>query len=79
MVHMIAEHPGGQEELFLSESNVRVEYRTCPLCEATCGLEVHVRGDQVEKIRGDRDHVLSRGEVGKVGVPVTPAATASSA
>ncbi len=36
-------------------------YRTCPLCEATCGLAIEVDGDQVRRIRGDRDDVFSRG------------------
>ena len=35
--------------------------RTCPLCEATCGLRVDVDGDKVVAIRGDEDDVLSRG------------------
>jgi anaerobic selenocysteine-containing dehydrogenase len=35
--------------------------RTCPLCEATCGLRVTVSGDRVTKIRGDPDDVFSRG------------------
>ena len=39
----------------------RVVYRTCPLCEATCGLEITVKGDKVSRIRGDRDDVFSRG------------------
>ena len=52
----------------MKESNERIEYRTCPLCEATCGLELHIRGDEVTKIRGDRDHVLSRGFVCPKGV-----------
>jgi anaerobic selenocysteine-containing dehydrogenase len=34
---------------------------TCPLCEATCGLEVRTRGREVVSIRGDRDDVFSRG------------------
>ena len=38
-----------------------VHLRTCPLCEAMCGLEVHVAGDRVALIRGDRDDVWSRG------------------
>jgi anaerobic selenocysteine-containing dehydrogenase len=38
----------------------RVAYRTCPLCEATCGLEITVNGG-VGSIRGDRDDVLSHG------------------
>ncbi len=36
-------------------------YRTCPLCEATCGLELTVRNDSVLRIRGDRDDVFSKG------------------
>ena len=36
-------------------------FRTCPLCEATCGLEITTRGDEVVRIRGDRDDVFSRG------------------
>ncbi len=35
--------------------------RTCPLCEATCGLEITVRDGSVHRIRGDRDDVFSRG------------------
>jgi anaerobic selenocysteine-containing dehydrogenase len=35
--------------------------RTCPLCEATCGLELTLFGDEVVSIRGDRDDVFSRG------------------
>lgn len=41
----------------------RVEYRTCPLCEATCGLEITFAGERVERIRGDRDDVFSHGFV----------------
>jgi anaerobic selenocysteine-containing dehydrogenase len=35
--------------------------RTCPLCEATCGLEITVRDGQIARIRGDRDDVFSKG------------------
>ena len=42
-------------------SNGRVVYRTCPLCEATCGLEIEVQGDTVRRIRGDREDVFSKG------------------
>ncbi len=42
-------------------SDDRIAYRTCPLCEATCGLEITVRGEQVRRIRGDRDDVFSHG------------------
>jgi len=36
-------------------------YRTCPLCEATCGLEITMLRDEVKRIRGDRDDVFSKG------------------
>jgi anaerobic selenocysteine-containing dehydrogenase len=38
-----------------------LHYRTCPLCEATCGLEVTVKENAVVRIRGDRDDVFSHG------------------
>lgn len=41
---------------------VRTAYRTCPLCEATCGLEITVDADdQIVRIRGDQDDVFSKG------------------
>ena len=46
----------------------RVAYRTCPLCEAGCGLEISLRADadgteRVARIRGDRDDVFSAGYI----------------
>ncbi|TQS39543.1 molybdopterin-dependent oxidoreductase [Cryptosporangium phraense] len=38
-------------------------YRTCPLCEAVCGLEITLDGRDVVRVRGDRDDVFSRGFV----------------
>jgi anaerobic selenocysteine-containing dehydrogenase len=38
-----------------------IHFRTCPLCEATCGLEITHRGEEVVRIRGDRDDVFSHG------------------
>lgn len=46
----------------------RIAYRTCPLCEATCGLELTIRGDTVTRVRGDRDDVFSRGYLCPKGV-----------
>ena len=40
-----------------------VHKRTCPLCEAMCGLRVHVTGDQVGRVEPDPDDVWSRGYV----------------
>jgi anaerobic selenocysteine-containing dehydrogenase len=39
----------------------RVEYRTCHLCEATCGLELHLEDREITLVRGDRDDVFSHG------------------
>jgi anaerobic selenocysteine-containing dehydrogenase len=38
-------------------------YRTCPLCEATCGLEIGHDNGQIVRIRGDRDDVFSHGYI----------------
>ena len=38
-----------------------VAYRTCPLCEATCGLELHLDERDITLVRGDRDDVFSHG------------------
>lgn len=42
--------------------------RTCPLCEAMCGLEIQVEGGKVASIRGNRDDVWSRGHLCPKGV-----------
>lgn len=42
-------------------SDSRTVFRTCPLCEATCGLEIEIRDGAVRRIRGDRDDVFSKG------------------
>ena len=39
----------------------KVVRHMCPLCEAGCGLEVHVANGDVKLIRGDRDDVHSAG------------------
>ncbi len=44
----------------------RTAFRTCPLCEATCGLEVTIKTkddgtEEVSRIRGDMNDVLSKG------------------
>ena len=36
-------------------------YRTCPFCEATCGLEIETEGREVVSVRGDEDDVFSHG------------------
>ncbi len=44
----------------------RVAFRTCPLCEAGCGLEIELTGkpdgtEEVKRIRGDQADVFSAG------------------
>lgn len=41
--------------------DVRSAHTTCPLCEATCGLELTLDGDRITGVRGDADDVFSRG------------------
>src|SRR5581483_3784429 len=38
-------------------------YVTCPLCEATCGLEVTLERDRVVAVRGDEKDVFSAGYI----------------
>jgi anaerobic selenocysteine-containing dehydrogenase len=38
-----------------------LHHRTCPFCEATCGLEIETEGPRVISVRGDAHDVLSRG------------------
>jgi anaerobic selenocysteine-containing dehydrogenase len=45
-------------------------YRTCPLCEATCGLEIEIDDGQVSGIRGDPDDVFSQGFICPKGFAV---------
>jgi anaerobic selenocysteine-containing dehydrogenase len=46
----------------------RTAYRTCPLCEATCGLELKLDGDEVVSVRGDSEDVFSKGFICPKGV-----------
>jgi anaerobic selenocysteine-containing dehydrogenase len=45
----------------VATEGLRTAYRTCPLCEATCGLELTLSGEEVVSIRGDKDDVFSKG------------------
>ncbi len=48
----------------MSETANRTVFRTCPLCEATCGLEITVGPqEQVVRIRGDQKDVFSHGYI----------------
>src|SRR4051794_36244136 len=45
-----------------------VAHRTCPFCEATCGLEVEYDEGRVAKVRGDAQDVFSKGFLCPKGV-----------
>ncbi|MFE8699378.1 molybdopterin-dependent oxidoreductase [Cytobacillus sp. FJAT-54145] len=44
-------------------TELKTHFRTCPLCEATCGLEIQTRGDEVVSIRGDKLDPFSKGHI----------------
>ena len=49
----------------MKSSVTHTAFRTCPLCEATCGLAIELSDssgpEDIVRIRGDRDDVFSRG------------------
>ncbi len=47
-------------------------FRTCPLCEATCGLTITMEGDRVLDVRGDEKDVFSHGFICPKGTAVKP-------
>src|SRR4051794_34253037 len=48
--------------------DMQTAFRTCPFCEATCGLAVSVEEGQVVSVRGDADDVFSHGFLCPKGV-----------
>jgi anaerobic selenocysteine-containing dehydrogenase len=47
-----------------------LRYRTCPLCEAMCGLELEIEGDRVARLRPDDADVWSKGYVCPKGATI---------
>jgi len=43
--------------------NTQTHYRTCHLCETMCGIAVEHDGTNILSIKGDPDHVLSKGNI----------------
>lgn len=41
----------------------KIQYRVCHICEAACGLELVIDGDQVVSIKGDVNDPLSKGHI----------------
>ncbi|KGN37853.1 molybdopterin-dependent oxidoreductase [Knoellia subterranea] len=50
------------------ESAEVTRHITCVLCEASCGLEVRLRGEEILSIKGHADDPLSRGHICPKGV-----------
>ncbi|MEA2475405.1 MAG: hypothetical protein QOE06_3320 [Thermoleophilaceae bacterium] len=48
----------------------RTAYATCPLCEATCGLELRFDGSELTGVRGDKEDVLSHGFICPKGATI---------
>jgi anaerobic selenocysteine-containing dehydrogenase len=44
--------------------------RICPICEATCGLELDISGREVKAVRGDQNDIFSEGYLCPKGVAV---------
>src|SRR5260221_8374562 len=44
-------------------TETQTSYTTCPLCEATCGLEIVTRGREILSIRGDAQDIFSHGYI----------------
>lgn len=50
--------------------NSSTRFRICPFCEATCGLALEMRGDEVVRVRGDDDDIFSHGFVCPKGAAI---------
>ena len=51
-----------------TQSGETTAHRICPLCEACCGLEIKLSGDNIISIRGHDDDVFSKGYICPKGV-----------
>lgn len=47
----------------MSTSITRTQKTYCRICEAHCGLEIEVEGDQIKAVRPDKTHPVSQGYV----------------
>src|SRR3954454_11858677 len=62
--HGKAARSGKGQRSGASVADMSLHFRTCPLCEATCALEIDVKDDgTVGRIRGDRDDPWSQGYI----------------
>ena len=56
-----ASAPFGAHGCIVRSMATRVAFRTCPLCEATCGLRIETEDGHVTRIRGDAEDPFSKG------------------
>src|SRR4029079_16857250 len=49
------------DPLAYGDAAMATHFRTCPFCEAMCGLEIESDGLQITRVRGDRADVWSKG------------------
>lgn len=52
----------------LIDSATQIHYRTCSLCEASCGIEIHHKDGEIIAVKGDKDDPLSEGHICPKGV-----------
>ena len=45
----------------MSEPETQTVRNFCQICAAICGIVVDVAGDEVVRVRGDKDHHLLKG------------------
>jgi len=43
--------------------SVQTHFRTCHLCETMCGIAIEHDGENILSVKGDPDHVLSKGNI----------------
>ena len=44
-------------------NTIQTHFRTCHLCETMCGIAIEHDGENILSIKGDPDHVLSKGNI----------------
>ncbi len=45
----------------MGDADIRIKKSICTFCAGNCGVLVHVRGQEIVKIEGNKEHALSRG------------------
>ena len=49
------------KEVYANESLVKVSKTTCYMCACRCGIDVHIKDNEVVHIEGNRDHPVNKG------------------